>query len=130
MAAILFNLIPVFALIALGWAIARLKLFSESFWPEIEKLTYYILFPALLIHRLANANFESLSLSDAAIPVITALAVTSLTTFIWQFLFKADAADFTSVYQGAIRFNTYLGGNDDHFHYRFYEEMAIHFNPI
>jgi malonate transporter len=108
MAAILFNLIPVFALIALGWAIARLKLFSESFWPELEKLTYYILFPALLIHRLANANFESLSLSDAAIPVITALAVTSFATFIWQFLFKADAADFTSVYQGAIRFNTYL----------------------
>ena len=108
MAAILFNLIPVFALIALGWAIARLKLFSESFWPELEKLTYYILFPALLIHRLANANFESLSLSDAAIPVITALAVTSLATFIWQFLFKVDAADFTSVYQGAIRFNTYL----------------------
>ena len=108
MAAILFNLIPVFALIALGWAIARLKLFSESFWPEIEKLTYYILFPALLIHRLANANFESLSLSDAAIPVITALAVTSLATFIWQLLFKADAADLTSVYQGAIRFNTYL----------------------
>ena len=108
MAAILFNLIPVFALIALGWAIARLKLFSESFWPELEKLTYYILFPALLIHRLANANFESLSLSDAAIPVITALAVTSLATFIWQFLFKADATDFTSVYQGAIRFNTYL----------------------
>ena len=108
MAAILFNLIPVFALIALGWAIARLKLFSESFWPELEKLTYYILFPALLIHRLANANFESLSLSDAAIPVITALAVTSLATFIWQLLFKADAADFTSVYQGAIRFNTYL----------------------
>ncbi len=108
MAAILFNLIPVFALIALGWAIARLKLFSESFWPELEKLTYYILFPSLLIHRLANANFESLSLSDAAIPVITALAVTSLATFIWQFLFKVDAADFTSVYQGAIRFNTYL----------------------
>ena len=108
MAAILFNLIPVFALIALGWGIARLKLFSESFWPELEKLTYYILFPALLIHRLANANFESLSLSDAAIPVITALAVTSLATFIWQFLFKADATDFTSVYQGAIRFNTYL----------------------
>jgi len=108
MAAILFNLIPVFALIALGWGIARLKLFSESFWPELEKLTYYILFPALLIHRLANANFESLSLSDAAIPVITALAVTSLATFIWQFLFKVDAADFTSVYQGAIRFNTYL----------------------
>ncbi len=108
MAAILFNLIPVFALIALGWGIARLKLFSESFWPELEKLTYYILFPALLIHRLANANFASLSLSDAAIPVITALAVTSLATFIWQFLFKVDAADFTSVYQGAIRFNTYL----------------------
>jgi malonate transporter len=108
MAAILFNLIPVFALIALGWAIARLRLFYESFWPELEKLTYYILFPALLIHRLANANFESLSLSDAAIPVITALAVTSLATFIWQFLFKVDEADFTSVYQGAIRFNTYL----------------------
>jgi malonate transporter len=108
MAAILFILIPVFALIALGWAIARLKLFNESFWPELEKLTYYILFPARLIHRLANANFESLSLSDAAIPVITALAVTSLATFIWQFLFKVDEADFTSVYQGAIRFNTYL----------------------
>jgi len=108
MAAILFNLIPVFALIALGWAIARLKLFSHGFWPELEKLTYYILFPALLIHRLANANFESLSLSDAAIPVITALTVTSIATFIWHFLFKVDAADFTSVYQGAIRFNTYL----------------------
>ena len=108
MTTILFNLIPVFALIALGWAIARLKLFSENFWPELEKLTYYILFPALLIHRLSNANFDSLSLSDAAIPVITALTLTSVATFIWQWLTQSDAADFTSVYQGAIRFNTYL----------------------
>jgi predicted permease len=50
---------PIFFVIGLGYVLRRSRFPGEAFWPTAEKLTYYLLFPALLVHRLALADFSA-----------------------------------------------------------------------
>lgn len=99
---------PVFALLFLGVLINRAKFVDHSFWNGAEKIIYYLCFPALLVTRLAAADFngnESLVLIEA---VLLLLALGSLFLLGLQRVLKFRAASFTSVYQGGLRFNTYI----------------------
>ncbi len=100
---------PVFLLIVVGAILRRVDIPGEQYWPGIERLTYFVAFPALLIHRLALADF-----SDARIewylPVIL-LSLLAVSTLMWLLRNRISDghADFTSIFQGGIRFNTYIG---------------------
>ena len=52
---------PIFALILLGLGLRRLGFPGDGFWPAAERLTYFLLFPALLVNRLAQARLEVLN---------------------------------------------------------------------
>ena len=54
MIAVLNALIPIAVLIFCGWLLKSRSLLPEAFWGGLEKLTYYILTPALLVHVLAG----------------------------------------------------------------------------
>ena len=47
-------LLPDFALILLGTAIRRWMHLGEHFWNGVEKLVYFILFPALLVNAITD----------------------------------------------------------------------------
>ncbi|MBI5120450.1 MAG: AEC family transporter [Rhodospirillales bacterium] len=108
MLTILSALIPVFLLIALGFALRRFQFLPESFWPPLERLTYYFFFPALLFTNclrvpLKDAGTGNLVLAmGLGVAAIAALALTLLA------LVKNRPA-FSSVFQGSIRPNTYVG---------------------
>lgn len=55
------TLLPVFAVLGIGYLLARKAFLSRSFLNELNRLVYYVALPALIIHELATA--ESLSLS-------------------------------------------------------------------
>ena len=59
-------LLPDFALILLGVAIRRWMHLGDHFWAGVEKLVYFILFPALLI----NAILKTLLDLTAAWPLL------------------------------------------------------------
>ncbi len=99
---------PVFALLIFGVLINRVQFVDRYFWNGAEKIIYYLCFPSLLVTRLAVADFngsETLVLIEA---VLLLLALGSLFLFAVQKLLKFNAASFTSVYQGGLRFNTYI----------------------
>ena len=99
---------PVFALLFLGVLINRFQFVDHNFWSGAEKIIYYLCFPALLVTRLVAADFngsESFVLIEA---VLLLLALGSLFLIALQRLLKFSAASFTSVYQGGLRFNTYI----------------------
>ena len=52
---------PDFLLIALGALLARRFAYGPAFWEGVERLVYFVLFPALLFRSLATAP---LALSD------------------------------------------------------------------
>ena len=100
---------PIFALILLGLGLRRLGFPGDGFWPAAERLTYFLLFPALLVNRLAQARLEEYAVGPVAV-VITALllGMTALVYTLRPWL-KVDGPAFSSVYQGSVRFNTYVG---------------------
>lgn len=108
MSAVLAAIAPIFGLIALGWLLRRTLFPSPDFWVPVEKLTYYVLFPALLVASIATARLEgSATLLLIAVALGTLAAISAL-LFLLRRALGLDGPDFTSVLQGGIRFNTYI----------------------
>lgn len=105
---ILAALVPIFALIALGHLLRRLDFPGDGFWPQLERLVYYVLFPALLVQKLATAPVDGSRILPVAAAVLMLAAMTVLVLAL-RWALPVDGPGFTSVYQGSIRFNTYLG---------------------
>ncbi|MHA1598381.1 MAG: AEC family transporter [Alphaproteobacteria bacterium] len=110
MTEILTALVPIFALIALGHVMKRRDLVGDAFWPPAEKITFFVFFPALLLANTAKADFASID--DLAPMVIAAtigvLGISAVTVWLRP-RFAIDGPAFTSVFQGTIRPNVYLG---------------------
>jgi hypothetical protein len=101
-------LLPDFLLIALGAGLARLPAFAPSFWNGVERLVYYVLFPALLFRSLATSP---LALGEAGRLVAVGLAFTAAGMVLSAFaapLFRLPQATFAACFQCAFRFNTYV----------------------
>ncbi len=109
MSSTLVALIPVFLIIALGWGLRRAGFPGEEVWPLVERLTYYLLFPALLVHSLGTASFSGFRVAPMAAALITTVLITSLALFALRSRLGAGGAAFTSVLQGAIRGSVYVG---------------------
>lgn len=106
---VLLALAPIFSLIALGYFLKRINIPGENFWDLADKITYYILFPSLLIYKLANANLSGINGFDIVLSAIISISVLALfLMFLDKFMlfFKEEA--FTSIFQGSTRFNTYV----------------------
>jgi malonate transporter len=106
---ILEALTPIFAIILLGFLCSRTPISSQEVWRGLERLTYYLFFPALLVSRLSQTNFEVNELLEIGYVLGFALFVfTILFTGLRKFIAR-DQSSLSSVYQGSIRFNTYIG---------------------
>ncbi len=82
---------------------------SEAFWPQAERLAYYVLLPALLLHGLATARLSGVPVGLlVATLVLSTLAVAGLLVASRPLL-GVEGAAFTSVFQGSVRFNNYVG---------------------
>lgn len=103
-------LLPTAALIALG-VLLRVRLsFSEAFWGDTERLAYFVLLPALFINGLARADFTGLAVGRMALVLaLSSLAAAALTWALRRWISPDDGPAFTSVFQGGVRFNNYIG---------------------
>jgi predicted permease len=102
-------LLPIFFIILLGYFLKKVSFPHESFWQYADKFTYYILFPSLLIYKLTNASITGIDGFNFVLSgVITLIVVTLLLAFINRFIYRFEAKAFTSIYQGSVRFNTYV----------------------
>ena len=100
---------PIFALILLGLGLRRLGFPGDGFWPAAERLTYFLLFPALLVNRLAQARLDEYAVGPVAVAVVALLLGMTALVYALRPWLGVDGPAFSSVYQGAIRFNTYVG---------------------
>lgn len=102
------TLLPDFALILLGYALRRWMSLGDHFWTALEKLVYYVLFPALLFNAITKTP-----LSFAALPLIgtgaAAMAGAMLLALAMRPFIKLSPISFASQFQCAFRYNTYIG---------------------
>ncbi|MBI5781982.1 MAG: AEC family transporter [Rhodocyclales bacterium] len=101
--------LPDFSLIVLGVILARRVMVQPEFWNGVERLVYYVLFPAMLFRSLANAP----ALGAGALALLGAAAVTVLAGFALGWMMRRaidpDPVRSASQIQCAYRFNTYIG---------------------
>ncbi len=100
---------PVFSLIIIGFIFKRYGFPGDPFWSLAERATYYAFFPALLVNKLAVADFAALPLFGLSSAIITATLLISLLILVTRKLYRGHAQAFTSIFQGSIRPNTYIG---------------------
>ena len=102
-------ILPNFVLIVLGLLLARRFDFGRDFWAGLEKLVYYVLFPALLFRSLALAKID---FAATAWPIAAALAFTLAgfgLSLLAGPLFRLDRKLLAAASQCGYRFNTYVG---------------------
>ena len=109
MSAISTGLAPVLVLILIGYGLKRTRFLPDEAWVGMEKLTYFVLFPALLIRSLANQHLLGTPW-PSMLMVVTATLITAATVLVlWHRIFSSvSGPTFTSIFQGGVRFNTYI----------------------
>ncbi len=102
-------LVPVLALILLGFGLRYSGFVPAQTWPGVEKITYFVLFPALLVHSLGNQRLFGTPWPAMLAVVAATLVAAALALILWHRLRGAvSGPTFTSVFQGGVRFNTYI----------------------
>lgn len=111
MAVVISALLPVFLLIVLGFILKRSLMRLDTQWHGLERLTYYVLFPTLLIQTLVNADLSSVPVAGVGgALMLSALAMSVLCLALRPLLTRLsiDGPAFTSIFQGATRWQTYV----------------------
>ena len=106
---VLAALIPVLVLIGLGYSLQQWRIVSDEAWAGMEKLAYYIFFPALLINTLARQTLTGLPWAEILTVVIATTTIAATVLIIWRRFYQSmSGPTFTSVFQGGVRFNSYV----------------------
>jgi len=101
-------ILPIFILIVTGCVLRRAFLKHEVFWKGIDGLTYYLLFPMLLILEITEADFDAGDIKTAIFVIITATLIAAAFMLLGQQILKMDGKVFSSVFQGGVRFSSYV----------------------
>jgi predicted permease len=111
MAVVISALLPVFLLIVLGFFLRRSLMRLDTQWHGLERLTYYVLFPTLLIQTLVQADLSSVPVAGVGGALMLSALAMSLLCLALRPLFARlgiDGPAFTSIFQGATRWQTYV----------------------
>ncbi len=108
-ASVVVAIVPIALLIAAGFGLRRAGFLAESFWPQAERLCYFVLLPSLFVHSLAMADLGSVPVARIAAVLVAATLVVAMLLVVLRPLIAVDDAAFTSVFQGGVRFNNYAG---------------------
>jgi malonate transporter len=109
MLTVVLAIVPIFLLIALGGGMKRFNFPGDGFWPLADKVTYYIFFPALLVENLSSARLGSLDPTGMLGALLAGILIQAALVYLLRPLARVDGPGFTSVFQGALRFNTFVG---------------------
>jgi malonate transporter len=111
MGVVLAALAPVFLLIVLGFGLKRSLMRLETQWHGLERLVYYVLFPVLLIQTLIKADLTTVPVTGVGGALLLSALAMSLLCLALRPVFARcgiDGPAFTSIFQGATRWQTYV----------------------
>lgn len=112
MAAVFASLVPIFALILLGFWLRKGGIVPEADWHGVAQLAYWLFFPALLVDTLADADLLALPLTGL-LPalVLSVLVVCSAALVLIPMMRRAMALDgpaISTVFQASVRWQGFI----------------------
>lgn len=106
------SLLPVFLVIALGAGLKQFGVVPADMWDGIERIAYWVLFPALLIETLVRADLKSAPVTGVAVALFLAAATQCVIAWLAMPLFRRglglSATSYTSVFQASTRWNAFI----------------------
>lgn len=108
MSAILSAMVPIFAIIVLGFLMRRYGPYGDGFWVPAERLNYFMLFPALLLVNLARVELEEIEVLPMALAMAGAVLMVALACYGLRRVMPIDGPGFAALFQGAVRINGYV----------------------
>ena len=102
-------LLPDFLLILLGYLLIRITDWGNDFWAGLEKLVYFVLFPALLFVSTSRTPLDFHATGKLLQVALIAVASGIALGWLAKPLFKPGHMIFESGVQTAFRFNSYIG---------------------
>lgn len=104
-----FSLSPILAIIVLGYLLQISNFLPDEIWAGLEKLTYWVLFPALLLHGLGRQSLAGVPWPSMMLIAGSTLLISAAVLVLWHKM-RSDVSGptFTSIFQGGIRWNTYI----------------------
>ncbi len=112
MFAIFESILPIFILIVLGNLLRRGPVMDAAGWAGLERLSYWLLYPMLLLTTIVGADFSTLELDAmlaALLGAILAMAALVLGTWpLWRASGLITRGEFSSLFQTALRWNGFV----------------------
>lgn len=108
MTALLAGIVPVFVLIALGYGLRKSDFLPDATWRPIEKLSINWLYPGFLVPSIWHADLSGGSAGPAAAASVVAILIVTAGALIARPLIRIDGPAYTSVFQGVIRWNSFV----------------------
>lgn len=102
-------LLPDFCLILLGFGLRRWMSLGDHFWVGVEKLVYFILFPALLVNAILKTRLDLWAAMPLLITALGAMLGGMAISWLARPLFRVQPMVFASIFQCGYRFNSYIG---------------------
>ncbi len=103
------TIIPIFLLILLGASMRRWFGLSAEFWPQLDRLIYYVFFPALLFNTLSHFEIDFGAATPMLIVATLFMCAGIALGLVAKYLFHAPAKVFSATFQSSFRFNSYVG---------------------
>ncbi|HEY0876987.1 MAG TPA: AEC family transporter [Zeimonas sp.] len=101
-------LFPDLALIAIGQLLLRALVRERSVWDGLEKLIYYVLFPALLFDTILHMRLEMSTALPAVLVALASIGVGIALGWLARPALHPEPARFAAGVQCAFRFNSYV----------------------
>lgn len=108
MDALLLGVVPVFAMIALGWSLKARDFLADDGWRAVERLTYFVFYPAFLVPAVWKADFAAGTAGPVAVATVGVALTVALLTVLAKPMLKVSDPAFTSIFQGVIRWNGFV----------------------
>ncbi|MDD2816150.1 MAG: AEC family transporter [Thiotrichaceae bacterium] len=103
------TLTPIFLIIILGYSLKNYCFSDNNFWKALENITYFVLLPILMVDGLVKTPLENFQVSSLAMATLGGVFIISLLLVALKPLLKTvSGAEFSSIFQGSIRFNSYI----------------------
>lgn len=107
MSGFLYALLPVIAIVALGHVLSARKWIPAESWRAIERLSYVVLFPALIVRTLANTPLETAPWRLAGALILAQLVLGGI-GLAARFLPGMDRPAVGTIIQSNVRWNTMI----------------------
>ncbi len=106
------SLVPIFTLIALGFILRKSGLIKNDQWRGVELICFWLLFPALLITTLVNAELSFGELAPFAMSLFS--MIVAMTIIVWlariplSNMWNVKGPAFTTIFQTSTRWHGFI----------------------